>query len=344
MSKAEKEKQQFEWPIIGHSNIVSYLKNNLKNGNIAHAYFFVGPDHIGKTIIAQNFVASLVCENFKNGLGLIPCGQCQCCRQLANNIHPDTYWLNRGIDEKTNKLKKNISIEQIRDLQNRLSLHSFLDSYKVAVIDNAQALSQEAANSLLKTLEEPTPKTVIILLANSLAGLPQTIISRCQVLKFLPVSTKEIFDYLLSLKIDRKKAKILAELSFGCPGLAFGYYLDTDLYNEFQDKINQFVSLLKTDINERFKIVGDLLDSNDNEGIREALLIWTKVLRDVILIKYSLENWVTNLKFLSDLKEIAFHYSKDNLLNFLKEIDLAKRYLSANTNSKLTLENLVLIF
>jgi len=342
MSKAEK--YQFQWPIIGHSNIVSYLQNNLRNRNIAQAYFFVGLGHIGKTTIAQNFVASLACENFKNGLGPIPCGQCQCCRQLANNIHPDIFWLNREVDEKTDKLKKNVSIEQIRDLQNRLSLHSFLDSYKVAVINDASTLSQEAANSLLKTLEEPTPKTVIILLANNLLGLPKTIISRCQVLKFLPVRTQEIFDHLLSLKVDRKKAKILAELSSGCPGLALSYYSDADLYDEFQDKVNQFVSLLKTDINERLKMVNDLVDSNDFEEIKDNLLIWTKIFRDMLLIRHSLDAWVTNLKFSSDLKELAACYSKSNLINFLKEIDLAKRYLLANANPKLTLENLVLNF
>jgi len=335
---------RFQWPIVGHSNIVSYLQQSLLNGRLAQAYLFVGPSQVGKTTIVENFVNSLVCENLHQGKGLVPCSQCRHCSQIKNKIHPDIFWLKRIENEKNGKLKKNIGIEQIRELQNKLSLHSFLDSYKIAIINEAQTLSSEAANSLLKTLEEPTPKTILILLTTSLASLPQTIVSRCQVLKFLPVSSQEIFDYLISLKIERKKAKILAALAFGRPGLAINYFNEPEDYLTFQDQISQFIGLMKGDISNRFKIVDNLAPGNDVNSIKESLSVWQKIFRDLSLIKIGAENLVSNLNFQTELKSLAAGYSRDGLLKIMAEISTAKRYLDANVNPKLTLENLILSF
>jgi len=341
---SDEENNCFEWPIIGHSNIVSYLKKGLASLKVSHAYLFVGPLHIGKTIVAQNFVNSLICENLHKNEGPVPCGQCQYCQQIAKKIHPDVFWLSRETNEKTGKLKKNISIEQIRELQNKLSLHSFLNSYKVAVINETETLSLEAANSLLKTLEEPTPKTVIIMLVTNAATLPQTIISRCQVLNFLPVRTEEIFDHLRSLKIERKKAKVLAELSFGRPGIAINYIEEPEDYINFQSQAKQFVSLMTADMNSRFRMLEELVDLRQVDSAKETLSIWSKILRDLVLIKYSAENLISNLKLLSELKPLARNYSSDDLLDFLTSVSLSRRYLSANVNPKLTLENLILNF
>src|SRR3989344_1191746 len=170
--------KQSKWPIVGHSHIVSYLQNSLNNLKLAHAYLFVGLDHVGKAAVAGYFINSLVCQNLEVEALAVPCGECQSCRQALSGNHPDVYWLARELNEKTDKLKKNISIEQVRQLQNKLSLRSFLNSYKIAVVSEAQTLSAEAANSLLKTLEEPSARTVLILLAENLARLPQTIVSR----------------------------------------------------------------------------------------------------------------------------------------------------------------------
>lgn len=342
---SDKSNNRFKWPIVGHSNIVSYLQQGLANDNTSHAYLFVGPTHIGKTTVAKNFVDSLVCQDLhEKDKGEVPCGVCECCKQIENNIHPDVYWLEREMNEKTNKRKKNISIEQVRELQNKLSLHSFLNSYKVAVIEQAQTLSLEAANSLLKTLEEPTAKTVLILLVTNTALLPRTIISRCQIINFLPVSDKELTDYLISLKTERKKAKTLAAMSFGRPGIALSYLGEPDLYADFQESVKQFVTLMKADINSRFKIISEVVNSGDIDSIKETLIVWTKVLRDLLLMKTKGENLISNLKISSDLEELANTYRIKDLVKILADINFTKRYLAANVNPKLTLENLVLNF
>ncbi len=335
--------KQSKWPIIGHSNIVSYLQNSLNNLKLAHAYLFVGPDHVGKTAVAGYFINSLVCQNLELEALAVPCHECQSCRQAVSGNHPDIYWLARELNEKTDKLKKNISIEQVRQLQNKLSLRSFLNSYKIAVVSEAQTLSLEAANSLLKVLEEPADRNILLLLATDVSSLPQTIVSRCRVIRFRPVADQEIFDYLISSSVERKKAKVLTALAFGRPGLALNYSANHDAYTDFQETVRHFVNLIDRDINSRFKMVGELLN-NDIDLIKENLLIWSKALRDLLLIKSNLPNLVSNPVMISDLEKLAKNFRVMHIKAMISEISLAKKYLDSNVSPKLTLENLVLKF
>ncbi len=339
---SEKRDNQFQWPVIGHHNIISYLQQSVLKDRVTHAYLFLGPEHIGKTTVAKNFIGSLVCENLSLKNTPIPCHQCQYCQQVENKIHPDILWLERQVDEKTGKSKKNISIEQIRELQNRLSLFSFLNSYKVAVINEAHNLSQEAANSLLKILEEPTPKTVLILLINDISFIPRTIISRCQVLKFLPVGEEEIFNHLISLKAERKKAHLLAALSYGRPGIAINYLTEPEDFADYQSKIKEFLLLHKANIGERFKTVNEVISFSDFEAARDILNVWIKVLRDLVLLKNLSPELVNNLNFIKDLEQLANLYNDKKLIQILGQINQAKSYLQANVNPRLVLENLIL--
>lgn len=340
----KRENIRFKWPIIGHSNIVSYLQRNIETNKVSHAYLFAGPNGLGKTMVANYFINSLVCENSNNGEGVLPCLECKCCQQVANHIHPDVYWLKRQYDIKKDKLKKNISIEQIRELQNRLNLHSFLNSYKIAVIEGAESLNKEAANSLLKTLEEPTPKTVIILLSSNLNILPKTVVSRCQVLKFLPVSQKEIVEFLKSEGADLKKARSLASISFGRPGIAMNYFADHEMYDDYQQQIKNFISLTESDVGSRFKLISDFIEINNIGKIKETLNIWSRVIRDLIFIKIKAENLISSPNLLKSLNGTAAIYSNNDLFNLMKQINVSRSYIDANVNPRLVLENLVLNF
>ncbi|NBS41648.1 AAA family ATPase, partial [bacterium] len=148
--------------IIGHERIVERLKRQAEQGRLAHAYLFIGQEGVGKTAVA---------------MGLIGSGS-------------DFQQVSRREDEKTGKLKVTISVDQIRELRDRLSLTSFSGETKAAFIEEADRLSDGAANALLKTLEEPRGDTVIILRAETLESVSQTIASRCQVLRFCPVPSE----------------------------------------------------------------------------------------------------------------------------------------------------------
>ncbi|MFA6321876.1 MAG: DNA polymerase III subunit delta' [Candidatus Buchananbacteria bacterium] len=335
------EKSRFRWPVIGHSNIISFLQQELQKGQIAHAYLFVGPDNIGKTAVANFLANSLVCRHLNNQEEFVPCGRCECCQQINNQIHPDVYWLRRQTGD-SGKLNKNISVDQTRELMEKLSLCSFLNTYKVAIIESAQTLNNASANSLLKTLEEPAPQTVLILLANNISDLPSTIASRCQVIKFLPVSQPVIENHLIELGCERKKAKKISALSFGRPGLAIKYFLEPEVYEELKEKNKILISLMRGSLDEKFKIMNEVADS-DLDNIKIELSLWKRFLRDLALVG-CLEGLVSNQSFLSELKDLSQLYQPKKIISLIFEIDNARRFLDANANPKLTLENLALNF
>lgn len=325
-----------KWPVIGHSKIVDYLQHCLDTSQLAHAYLLVGPAQVGKTTVARFLVDELV---YGKTTPLFASSD-----PSTPRFHPDIHWLDREMNEKTSKLKKNISVEQVRQLQNKLSLHSFLNTKKVGVVASAQNLSLEAANSLLKTLEEPTPNTILILIAEDISYLPQTIVSRCQVLKFLPVASQEIFDHLLTLKIERKKAKHIAQMSFGRPGLALGFTENSEAYAERLAAGRNFLFLLKASTVDRFKAVDELVKNSALEDLYQTLNLWQSFLRDVMLTKYMSENFIAHASLHADITKLTAVYGRGSVLQLFKQLNQTKVYLKANVNPRLAFENLILNF
>lgn len=331
--------------IIGHKNITSFLEKSFQNGQIAHAYLFYGPAHLGKRTVAEKFAEMLLGQSIEN--------------------HPDIYFARRERNEKDDKLSKNISVEQMRDLERKLSLSSFLNSYKIGIIEEAETLSIEAANSLLKTLEEPTSKTVIILLTSNISALPPTIVSRCQVLKFLPVSQKKIYEYLLSLGASRDEALNLANISWGKPGLAINFWKSfTNRQNqkeedylesvaEYNEEIKEVLNLMEAEtLRERMQIFEKIFSKDSKEknledligSLDRILLIWLSVLRDAVLIKNNCQELIYNFVFSREIKKLADRFDNCFFSKLDREIRLSSQYLKANLNPRLVLENLCLFF
>lgn len=334
---------KFDWNICGHKNIVHFLQSAIVSQKIAHGYLFVGPAHVGKYTVAKEFIASILCQS---EIGPIPCGECLHCQQLENSIHPDVYLVEKMTDEKTGKSKKNIVIDQIRDLKNRLQQATLLNDHKVAVIPEAQSINTNAANALLKVLEEPTPKTVIILIAENIDSLPQTILSRCQILKFLPIASNEIEKYLTYHESDIDKAKT-ARLSFGRPGLAISLSSNEEQQKKYSQNINYFFKILGSGLSQRFNIVADIIDWSKDEvnNIKELNGLfddWQIILRDLSLFKNNNEPLVANIDYLEIIKKQSDSFSFSKIISVLNNINQAKKYFKYNVNSKLILENLII--
>ncbi len=322
--------------IIGHKNIIDFLRTSVKNDRLAHAYLFFGPHGVGRKKVARNFILSLFCENENK-----PCLRCRSCSQIIKNIHPDISKLKRDTE------KKNISVEQVRELLERLSMGSFLNSYKIAVIEGAEDLSAGAANALLKTLEEPTPKTILILISNSLNSFPETIRSRCQVIKFLPVAEREIFDYLKNRGLSRSEAEDLAHLAFGRPGIAVNFLENKNLFAEYKEQVEEFIKLAGGDITERFKIINEIASIKYDKGdmvprLTAKLEIWSVILRDLLFINLDNVEFISNRFISSRLEQLAKSYTPEKLLELLKDIKKTGEYLRQNVNPKLSLENFAL--
>ncbi|MBU1146024.1 AAA family ATPase [Patescibacteria group bacterium] len=321
--------------IIGHKNITSFLEKSLKNGEISHAYLFYGPARLGKKTVASHFAEAVLGQPILN--------------------HPDVYEVRRERKEKEEKLTKNISIEQVREFQQKLSLTSFLNSYKIGIIEEAETLSTEAANSLLKTLEEPTPKTVIILLSTSVSALPATIVSRCQTLKFLPVAKEKIYDRLVELGASRDEARDLAGISWGKPGLAFDFWQTKkeggdSAVAEYEELAQNILDLMRAEtMSERMKIFDEVLgkDSGTEDmfgSVNKILALWTSVLRDAIMLGAGCPELVANTKFSEEIKRISGKFDAEKFPRLYRDIRQAGKYFRENLNPRLVLENLMLSF
>jgi len=331
----------FDWPVIGHESVIEYLQKSIINNKLSHAYLFIGSEHVGKSLVAENLICCLQCENNDKKSRDVPCQKCSACEQVKKRIHPDVYFIEKLED------KKNISIEQIRELEHKLSMRSFLTAYKIAVINEAEKMTIEAFNSLLKTLEEPTPKTIIIIIASKLNQIPSTILSRCQVLKFNLISNKKILNYLVKLGKSKKEAQEITSLSQGRPGLAISYIQDNVLLENYQDKIDDVLKIINGSVKEKFNIIDKIIPkrmsiNEINESLVSVIDIWSYFFRDLILIKSENLNNITNIFIKNKLIILANKYKVEHLYIFLKKIDETKKLLSQNINPKLLLENLVI--
>ncbi|MDD4606809.1 MAG: DNA polymerase III subunit delta' [Patescibacteria group bacterium] len=330
---------KFNWPICGHQNIVNFLQHSIQQDNLMNAYLFYGSQHLGKTAVAKYFIQSIFCSAEQR-----PCQQCVLCQQIQKNIHPDIIWLTRNED------KKNITIEQIRELRQKLRLESFLNSYKIAVIQQAELMTTEASNALLKTLEEPSWHTIIILIADQIKLIPSTVISRCQTLNFKTVSRQTISQFLKdNSKLNKLDIEKIVALSLGRPGIAMNFIQQTDSWLEHTKRAKEFVNqiLVNQNLNQRFKYIQQLAGEQktfieSQNSWQEDLMMWSLIVRDLILIKKNLSQAITYLEFENQLRQVTSDYTLQQLTKFLYNIQQTGMYLKRNLNPKLVLENLIL--
>ena len=264
---------------------------------------------------------------------IIPCGKCVSCQQLNKEIHPDVYFVERQ------KNRQDILIDQIRKLRSQLQMSSFFNSYKIAIIRQAEEMNKAAASALLKTLEEPTPRTILILIATNPGILPRTIVSRTQTLKLRPVSTEKIYDYLVTQKADRRTAKIISRLAKGRPGIAINLWQNKELLIDYQNQIQQLLTIINSSIVERFNLVADLTQPKATA----VLDIWLGVFRDLLLIKNLAPDLIQHSFIQAELEELANRYSQDKLLMLFNQTREIQYYLGRNVNPRLALENLALL-
>ncbi|MFC2070990.1 ATP-binding protein, partial [Chloroflexota bacterium] len=330
------------WRIIGQEKGIALLKRGLETGSLSHAYLFVGPAHTGKMTLALNLSMALNCEGVE-----IPCHQCDSCRKIEAGKHADIQiiGLNNNGDSADTRQRTEISIDRIREVQHSASLPPFEGNHKVFIIDGAEHLSLEAANCLLKTLEEPEEKVAFILLTVNEQLLPETVVSRCQIVRLSPVSTEELEAALTNEhKVEPEKAKLLAGLSHGYPGWAVTAAVDDNLLRQRTEWLDELVAVINADSEERFSYVAQLATkfNQNRELVYEKLDLWLDLWRDLLLIKVgSIEN-ITNVNRLDSLSDMAENYSLAQIRHFIKNIQAAGEQLRQNASPRLVLEVVML--
>ncbi len=197
--------------VRGHERAREFLRTALAHDRLPHALLFAGADGIGKRTLALAFVARLQCEHD----GEDACGECSSCRQIAAASHPDVQLLS------VTPGKKEIGIDRIRDVKRFMQLQPLRGKAKVAIIDEAHLLTIPAQNALLKVLEEPPPRSFLLLVSSNPEALLATVRSRCQRLQFAPLPTDTVVEILTAAaEIDGAAARELALLAEGSPGRA----------------------------------------------------------------------------------------------------------------------------
>ena len=330
------------WQVIGQTRVVTLLQRSLEEESLAHAYLLVGPPHVGKMTLALNLAQALNCQGTER-----PCGECASCQKIASANHADVQviGLTQNVDSAEAKLRTEIGIDQIRQMQHSASLPPFEGKYKIFIIEGAEFLSTEAANCLLKTLEEPTGKVIFILLTTNDGLLPATVVSRCQRLELSPLAATEVETALNSRwGIEPQKAKLLARLSHGCLGWALSAASDDGLLQQRAEKIDRLLDIINADYEERFAYANQLAAQfTQNRGlVQEVLDLWLDWWRDLLLVKIGCSDIITNVDRLDKLTEIAEDYRLAQIKAFINSIQAAGEQLRQNANPRLVLEVLML--
>ena len=296
--------------IIGHQKQLEFLKKIVEAKKMSHAYLFAGQEKLGKKKIALEWISQLFNHKQHPDLAI---------------IEPEA---KRTSFSSLPSVAKEIKIEQIRDFIWKLSLKPYSAPFKAAIIDKAHLMNQEAQTALLKTLEEPKGKTLLILITESPEYLLPTILSRCETIKFYPVKKEEIKNFLKKQEVSEEKAEEISQISLGRPGVAIDFISDSQKIKNFQKKLKELNTISNSDIIFRFQYAKSL--SEDPQNLRETLDIWLSYFRNTLL---------------SNLKSGNNQYPIAKLKNILKLIQNTSFLISnTNINSKLALERLMLEF
>ncbi len=330
------------WQVVGQTRVVSLLQHGLEKGNLAHAYLLIGPAHVGKMTLALNLAQALNCEATQP-----PCGECASCQKIALGKHADVQIIGLTSDGNSAEAKPRaeIGINQIRQMQHSASLPPFEGRYKVFIVDGAEQLSHEAANCLLKSLEEPIGKVTFILLTINERLLPPTVTSRCQRLELPPLAITEAATALNSgWGIEPQKAELLARLSHGCIGWAISAASDDGLLQQRTQQLDRLLDIINTDYEERFAYAAHLAAqfSRNRGWVQEILDSWLDWWRDLLLVKVGCNDTITNIDRSATLIEMARGYNLAQIKVFIDDIQAAGEQLRLNANPQLVLETLML--
>jgi DNA polymerase-3 subunit delta' len=318
--------------IIGHEQVIGYLQTALKNHKVSNAYMICGEPGSGKTLVASAFAKALVCQA---GYG-DACNMCDSCHQFDSGSHPDVKVVQH---EKTASIGVNDVREQVI---NDVFEKPYYDGYKVYVIPEADKLTVEAQNALLKTIEEPPAYAVILLLVSSPGTILPTIRSRCIVLNLRSVDTEKIEKLLEQrYRIPDYQAKVCAAYAQGLTGKAVRMATSQN----FMENLEFILDILRRiDHMEDYELCSSVRAiTNNGIDVNDLLDIMKVWYRDVLVLKAT--NDVNQLVFKNEyqyLQEKANIASYESINNILKALDTAELRLDANVNFEIAMEMLLL--
>ena len=309
---------------------VQTLERSLAEGRLHHAYLFVGPAHLGKATLAVQLAQALNCD-----ADTPPCGACPSCTRIAGGNHADVRFVSLGDNAAS------IGIDAVRDIINSAHLRPYEGRTRVFVVTEADLLTRDAANALLKVLEEPPDDVVLILVGHSADNLLPTVRSRCQTFYFRPLPVGEVARILQEERgVGAEQADVLARLSRGCVGWAVAASEDDALYASVHQRIEQIVDAIEGGLEERLAYAGELarrLDRDRSAG-REELFLWLRWLRDVMLVQQGHGGSIANLSWREALERHAGALQPAAVVGWAHNVTRTVEALERNANVRLALD------
>ncbi len=322
----------FPWALHGHGN----LTKALGAGQLAHAYLLVGLPQVGKTTMAMQLAQAVNClENDP------PCGHCQQCQRIQRHLHPDVQVVAPARDERTGRQRTEISIDQVRSLEHAAALGPYEGKSLVFIVDGAERLSQEAANALLKTLEEPPARVLMLLVTSEEERLLPTIRSRCHRLEVRPLSEDTIADVLTrEHSVSPEDARLLARLSGGRLGWALSAATDPKVLEERQRRADNLLEVMAGGLERRFQFSQELAQQFGRDratalGVLEFWLLWW---RDVLMLKEQTPDLVFNVDWRQTLEETASRFTEAQIAPIIHKLRETMERLEQNANARMALD------
>ncbi|MEK7369795.1 MAG: AAA family ATPase [Planctomycetota bacterium] len=333
--------------ILSQSHVVHYFQGTISRGRLAHAYVFCGPDGVGKALFARELAKALLCEKVDESGGNSTvnkdaCDVCKSCRTADKGENPNLSWITPAY--------KVIPISSIQELDRLAALKPVESRRRVFVIEEAEKMSVEAANCLLKTLEEPPPGVVILLTTTSFLRLPRTIVSRCQVLRFHPLEPdvlKRLITKNFDVANDVDGLAWLTRASCGSMGRAVTL-INEEAVSRRKKLFDRLSSLHPED---NFLISQEVLDwcpHDKDEGLevrRSQLRVWMCLMleyyRDALLCKVGAGDiGLFNSDAQDNISTKAGRLSVGTIMNIMDEIEYSLEGLQRNANINLLVENM----
>jgi DNA polymerase-3 subunit delta' len=321
--------------MLGHDWAVNMLVRHIADHNIQHAYLLTGPAGVGRQTLALRFAQALNCSQPPEPGK--PCLECRNCIQIARKQHPDLSII------QSERRGETLRVEQIRELQQGLSLAPYQARYRMAILLRFEEANDSASNALLKTLEEPPDHVILILTANCVDSLLPTIVSRCEVLNLRPLPIAELAPGLQAKwNISPEKANLLAHLSNGCPGIVIQSIQQPNFLERRHQILEEHLQLLKASLVERFAYADSIHKANDKDLLPGLLEVWLSFWRDVMLCAAGSSAEISNLDWVDDIQQLAALLDLNSLERIIASILRTYDLLTFNINPRLAIEVLLL--
>lgn len=315
--------------IIGHNRAIQALKSSIVNKTVSHSYLFQGEEGLGKKMVAYVFAKTLLCKEGKDQ----PCNTCVSCMKFDSENHPDFFLIepDKGLVKKA----------QIEDLVRNVGILPFESNRKIFIIDDSHKMNLEGKNTLLKTLEEPPSYVTIILITSSPNNLLPTILSRCQSVKFYPVQSSKIEDYLVRLYSKSiEEATFVSNFTKGSVGKSISLSTSDKFFQMRDELVKILDSLIKGDKTRAFSSMYFFNENRDNiEEIIDIILYW---FRDLLIYKeIGDSHLIINKDKLEYLSSQTF-MDYNSINGIIVKVEETKDNIRKNVNYQLSIETMLL--